>query len=127
MDMFAMRGGEQHALKDIVLGMPEVARKLYSDPQVMEIWHGRHQYDAIIINSAINEMAFPFLLDVNVPFITFSPTGTEPLQLSYLGNMVSPAALPSVILPYHDSHDTVGTTGEYTDNPWPFAMCYDVD
>ncbi|KAK7085992.1 hypothetical protein SK128_011717, partial [Halocaridina rubra] len=38
-----------------------------------------------------------------VPFITLSPAGAEPTQLSYLGNFVSPAALPSVVVPYDDS------------------------
>ncbi|XP_064120566.1 UDP-glucosyltransferase 2-like [Macrobrachium nipponense] len=82
---------------------PIVAREMYSDPKVMELWRHRHKFDAIIVNSAANEMAFPFLIDLKAPFITLSPAGAEPLQLSYLGNIVSPAALPTVVVPYDDN------------------------
>ncbi|KAK8373242.1 hypothetical protein O3P69_017393 [Scylla paramamosain] len=102
MDLFEVRR-DAAAFRLWLRALPSVARRLYEDPAVMALWRRRHHFDAIIINSAANEMAFPFLLGVSAPFITLAPAGTEPLQLSYLGNMVSPAALPSVVVPYHDT------------------------
>ncbi|XP_069954546.1 UDP-glucosyltransferase 2 [Cherax quadricarinatus] len=102
MDLFEVRAG-QAVFKLWMKAFPAVARELYANPKVMELWHRRDKFDAIIINSAANEMAFPFLLDNPAPFITLAPVGTEPLQLSYLGNVVSPAALPSIIVPYDDN------------------------
>lgn len=102
MDLFEVRR-DSAAFRMWLRALPSVARRLYQDPAVMALWHRRHHFDAIIINSAANEMAFPFLVGVTAPFITLAPVGTEPLQLAYLGNVVSPAALPSVVVPYHDS------------------------
>lgn len=85
---------------------PDAARRMYQDEKTMDLWRRRGEFDAIIINSAANEMAFPFLIDTKVPFITLQPAGIDPLQLFYLGNMVSPAALPSIVLPY-DNHMTL--------------------
>lgn len=85
---------------------PEAARDMYIDKKMMDLWRQRNEFDAIIINSAANEMAFPFLMDTKVPFITLQPAGIDPLQLSYLGNMISPAVLPSIVLPY-DNHMTL--------------------
>lgn len=102
MDLFEVR--ESGAVFKLWLkAFPAVAREMYTDRKVMELWHRRTDFDAIIVNSAANEMAFPFLLDIKVPFITLAPTGTEPLQLAYLGNFVSPAALPSVVVHYDDT------------------------
>lgn len=101
MDLFAVRR-DAAAFRLWLRALPSVARQLYDDPAVMALWRRRHEFDAIIINSAANEMAFPFLLGVDAPFVTLAPAGTEPLQLSYLGNVVSPAALPSVVVPYCD-------------------------
>lgn len=102
MDLFEVRR-DSSAFRLWLKALPAVARSLYEDPKVMALWNRRKDFDAIIINSAANEMAFPFLLDIEAPFITLAPVGTEPLQLSYLGNMVSPAALPSVVVPYDDT------------------------
>ncbi|XP_076063075.1 UDP-glucosyltransferase 2-like [Oratosquilla oratoria] len=99
MDLFELRSSPT-AFRMWLKAFPTMARKLYETPKVMDLWRRRREFDAIIINSAANEMAFPFLMDVKAPFITYSPVGSEPLQLSYLGNYVSPATLPSVILPY---------------------------
>ncbi|XP_069193003.1 UDP-glucosyltransferase 2-like [Procambarus clarkii] len=102
LDLFEVR--EDGALFRLWMKIfPAMARELYSDPKVMDLWHDRHKFDAIIINSAANEMAFPFLLDRVAPFITLAPVGTEPLQLAYLGNVVSPAVLPSVIVSYDNT------------------------
>lgn len=79
---------------------PEAARKMYQSKEIMDIWHRRQTFDAILINSAANEMAFPFLLNTTSPFLTLQPAGIDPLQLAYLGNIISPAAIPSIILPY---------------------------
>ncbi|XP_071522463.1 UDP-glucosyltransferase 2-like [Panulirus ornatus] len=102
MDLFEVREGGA-VFRLWMKAFPAVARELYADPKVMDLWRRRTKFDAIIVNSAANEMAFPFLLDIEAPFVTLAPVGTEPLQLSYLGNMVSPAALPSVVVPYDNS------------------------
>ena len=81
---------------------PKAAREFYENDEVMSLWHSRHEFDTIIINSAANEMAFPFLLGTTAPFITLQPAGMDPIQLAHLGNLVSPATLPSIILPYTD-------------------------
>ncbi|XP_050731963.1 UDP-glucosyltransferase 2-like isoform X2 [Eriocheir sinensis] len=102
MDLFEVRR-DSAAFRLWLKALPAVARRLYEDSAIMDLWHRRKEFDAIIINSAANEMAFPFLIGVEAPFITLAPVGTEPLQLAYLGNMVSPAALPSVVVPYDDT------------------------
>lgn len=102
MDLFEVREGGA-VFRLWLKAFPAVARQMYADPIVMDLWRRRTKFDAIIVNSAANEMAFPFLIDVTAPFVTLAPAGTEPLQLSYLGNVVSPAALPSVVVPYHDT------------------------
>lgn len=102
MDLFEVRR-DSAAFRLWLKALPAVARRLYEDPAIMALWRRRKEFDAIIINSAANEMAFPFLMDVEAPFITLAPVGTEPLQLAYLGNVVSPAALPSVVVPYDDT------------------------
>ena len=79
---------------------PLAARQMYETKDIMELWKRRQNFDAIIVNSAANEMAFPFLINVTAPFITLQPVGIDILQLAYLGNFVSPAILPSIILPY---------------------------
>ncbi|XP_042231682.1 UDP-glucosyltransferase 2-like [Homarus americanus] len=102
MDLFEVREGGA-VFRLWMKAFPAVAREMYGNPKVMELWRRRDKFDAVIVNSAANEMAFPFLLDITAPFITLSPAGTEPLQLSYLGNVVSPAALPSIVVPF-DNH-----------------------
>lgn len=102
MDLFEVRR-DSAAFRLWLKALPSVARSLYQDPAIMDLWRRREEFDAMIINSAANEMAFPFLMNVEAPFITMAPVGTEPLQLAYLGNMVSPAALPSVVVPYDDT------------------------
>ena len=82
---------------------PLAAKELYKDEKIMNVWRKRLEFDAIIINSAANEMAFPFLINSTAPFITLQPAGIDPLQLAYLGNLVSPATMPSIVLPY-DTH-----------------------
>jgi len=104
-DLFKVRDGVS-VFKLWKKAFPEAARKMYQQDDVMNAWKKRKEFDAIIINSAANEMAFPFLLNTTVPFITLQPAGIDPLQLAYLGNLVSPATMPSIILPY-DSQMTL--------------------
>lgn len=105
LDLFKVRMG-MDIFKIWKKAFPAAARELYQSMEIMSIWKKRQEFDAIIINSAANEMAFPFLLNTTAPFITLQPAGIDLLQLAYLGNIISPAAIPSIVLPY-DNHMTL--------------------
>ncbi|XP_047741406.1 UDP-glucosyltransferase 2 [Hyalella azteca] len=102
LDLFKVRFGLS-VFKIWKRAFPEAAKMMYEMKEIIALWNDRHRFDAIIINSAANEMALPFLLNVSAPFITLQPAGLDPLQLAYLGNLVSPATLPSIILPYDNN------------------------
>ncbi|KAF2360920.1 hypothetical protein FHG87_008331 [Trinorchestia longiramus] len=99
LDLFKVRFGLS-VFKIWKKAFPEAARMMYENEEIMSVWKDRKRFDAIIVNSAANEMAFPFLLNITAPFITLQPAGLDPLQLAYLGNFISPATVPSIILPY---------------------------
>ena len=100
LDMFQIRAGSNY-VNLWAKAFPLIVKDMYKSPKIMNLWEKRSSFDLIILNSAANEMALPFLIDMKVPFLTFAPAGSEAIQLSYLGNIVSPAAVPFIILPYN--------------------------
>nr|XP_053653619.1 UDP-glycosyltransferase UGT5-like isoform X1 [Cherax quadricarinatus] len=72
--------------------LPAVARELYKVPVVKDLYKRRKEFDVMLIDEFLNEVAYPFLHEV--PFITVSTSGMEPRISSVLGNIPNPAYVP---------------------------------
>ncbi|XP_066941903.1 UDP-glycosyltransferase UGT5-like [Macrobrachium rosenbergii] len=80
------------ALKDRLCKM---ARDIYRVPHVKELYRKRKEYDLIVLDHLFNEFCYPFVHEM--PFITIAANGMDPRQSAVLGNLLSPAYMPSFL------------------------------
>ncbi|XP_076042879.1 UDP-glycosyltransferase UGT5-like [Oratosquilla oratoria] len=71
-----------------------LARNLYQVREVKEIYNKRKEFDLIIIDSFINDVAYPFVHEM--PFIVLCGMGLEPMHSAVMGNVLNPAYTPSM-------------------------------
>ncbi|XP_064112814.1 UDP-glycosyltransferase UGT5-like isoform X2 [Macrobrachium nipponense] len=75
--------------------MCKMARDIYRVPQVKELYMKRKEYDLIVLDHLFNEFSYPFVHEM--PFITIATNGMDPRQSAVLGNLQSPAYMPSFL------------------------------
>ncbi|XP_076057693.1 UDP-glycosyltransferase UGT5-like [Oratosquilla oratoria] len=94
MSPFELRGREMKTFSALAEILSEVARKLYTEPVVRDVYNRRKEFDVIIINHLMNEVAYPFLHEM--PFIGIVPPGMDSSLSSVLGNVPNPAYVSSI-------------------------------
>ncbi|XP_064112827.1 UDP-glycosyltransferase UGT5-like isoform X2 [Macrobrachium nipponense] len=75
--------------------MCKMARDIYRVPHVKELYRKRKEYDLIVLDHLFNEFSYPFVHEM--PFITIATPGMDPRQSAVLGNLLSPAYMPSFL------------------------------
>ena len=80
----------------------EIAIKMWTDPEIQRLLETKNEYDAIIIPSSLNEITFPLLQDYPGSIILFSDSSVEYFSISYMGNWLSPAVTPNMIIHYDE-------------------------
>ncbi|XP_066982218.1 UDP-glycosyltransferase UGT5-like [Macrobrachium rosenbergii] len=88
--------GVFHTLGD---KMRKMARDIYHVPRVKELYRKRKEYDLVVINNLFNEFMYPFVHEM--PFIVMATSGVDPRQSAVLGNLLSPAYVPTL---FHESN-----------------------
>lgn len=75
--------------------LASVAKHLYNETLIRDLYNMRKEFDAVIIDSLFNEAMYPFAEDM--PFITVSTIGNNIRQSAAMGNVQHPAYAPSMI------------------------------
>ncbi|XP_066941843.1 UDP-glycosyltransferase UGT5-like [Macrobrachium rosenbergii] len=82
--------------------LTKMARDIYRVPQVKELYRKRKEYDLIVLNQHYNEFMYPFVHEM--PFITITTPGMDPRQSAALGNVPSPAYVPTLFYEANCEH-----------------------
>ncbi|KAK3889097.1 hypothetical protein Pcinc_006840 [Petrolisthes cinctipes] len=73
--------------------MPLYARDLYKVPEVMNLYNRRAEFDLIIVDHIVNELAYPFVHERL--YITLSAMGQDPRVSMLKGNFPNPSFVPN--------------------------------
>ncbi|XP_064112834.1 UDP-glycosyltransferase UGT5-like isoform X1 [Macrobrachium nipponense] len=82
--------------------MQKMARDIYQVPRVRELYKKRKEYDVIVVNNLFNEFMYPFVHER--PFIAMATAGMDPRQSAVLGNILSPAYVPTLFYESNCGH-----------------------
>ncbi|XP_066946134.1 UDP-glucosyltransferase 2-like [Macrobrachium rosenbergii] len=79
--------------------------KMWRNEHIRRLWERRHDFDAVVILSAMNEIAGPFLLDYRGAFVTLCSSGAavELLSLASQGNWLPLSVIPNNKLVYDEN------------------------
>lgn len=75
----------------------------WGNPQVMEVWKTRNEFDLLLTLSMYHEGIFPFLMDNKMPMVQVISMGFEHLSISREGNWITPAILPSMFSSFQEN------------------------
>ncbi|XP_076065862.1 UDP-glycosyltransferase UGT5-like [Oratosquilla oratoria] len=70
-----------------------LGEKMYKIQEVKELYNKRKEFDLIVIDSYVNEVAYPFAYEM--PFITITGLGIEEIHSAVMGNVINPSYVPS--------------------------------
>ncbi|XP_064112822.1 UDP-glycosyltransferase UGT5-like isoform X2 [Macrobrachium nipponense] len=82
--------------------LSKMARDIYQVPRVKELYRKRKEYDLIVLNHNYNEFMYPFVHEML--FITIASAGMDPRQSATLGNVLSPAYMPTLFYEANCEH-----------------------
>ena len=75
---------------------------MWTNDEVWTLFDKRNEFDAIIIQGYLSDIALPFLLDFQGPVIALCTPGVEIFHLSLFGNWVPFSVVPTILLPYDE-------------------------
>lgn len=75
----------------------EQNQKIWENLEVLDVWKNRNKFHLLLTMSYYSEGIFPFLMDNDIPLVQVISMGHEHLALSYQGNWLTPAVLPSML------------------------------
>ncbi|XP_042876628.1 UDP-glycosyltransferase UGT5-like [Penaeus japonicus] len=88
--------------------LSSMARDLYNDTTVMELYHARKEFDVVFVDALFNEALYAFAHEL--PLITISTVGDNYQHSAVMGNFYHPAYVPTPLWdfarPWH-LHDKV--------------------
>ncbi|CAL4168509.1 unnamed protein product, partial [Meganyctiphanes norvegica] len=76
---------------------------MYTNPDVLDIWKHRNDFDAIIGFSICNEIISPFLMDYNGTYIGLCPMGIESTQISNQANRLPKSVTPFILANFDEN------------------------
>ncbi|CAL4153808.1 unnamed protein product [Meganyctiphanes norvegica] len=79
-------------------GRLAAADKMYTNKEVLQLWRKRNTFDAIIIYSAGNEIASPFLIDYTGTYIGLCAIGIENFQILNQGHRLPKSVVPFLLM-----------------------------
>ncbi|KAF2366602.1 UDP-glucuronosyl/UDP-glucosyltransferase [Trinorchestia longiramus] len=101
-DFFAMTEVTK-CFKKLRADISLVARKMWTNENVVKVWKKRGTFDGFLLASHLNNVGLPFLLNFTGVFILISNPGLEYVASTFMGNWLPLSVVPTFLLPFDEN------------------------